>query len=89
MPDSRFLGAPQKVIQERLVRIDGMNQCAELFRQHHCLTTCPAAGVNDDAKRALRQKTQDMQCMKIAPRTQFFYPFEEKVNWVKHSYPHK
>jgi hypothetical protein len=82
MFDSRLPGALHHVIQERLIRINCVNNRAEFLRQRYCLATCPTTCVNDDVKLLRRKKAQHMQSMDIAPWAKLFHSPKEKVNRI-------
>jgi hypothetical protein len=71
------LGASCQVIQERLIRINGVDQRAEFLCQDHCLPTCPATCIYNDIKLSLGKKSQDIQGMGIAAWAKLFHTAEK------------
>ena len=64
------------------MQIDGVYQCAEFLRQHHCPPTCTATCVYDDMKLLYRKTTQDMESVGITPWAKLFHTTEENVDWI-------
>jgi hypothetical protein len=56
-----LLSAPDQVMQEPLIAIEGMNKGAEFLRKRQRLTARTATGIDEDTKLLFRKKAQHMQ----------------------------
>jgi hypothetical protein len=82
MLNSRVRGAPPQVVQERLIRIDGVNQRAEFLRKRQCLTTRPATCVDNYTELPFRKKPQNVQGMGIATWPELLHSSEKQFDRI-------
>src|SRR4029079_12815235 len=78
----RFLRPSREVVQERPMRINRLNDGAELLCQGDCLTPGAAARVDNDSKRPFGKQMQHVQSVHITARAQLFYSAEQKIDRV-------
>src|SRR6267143_2163421 len=87
MSETLFFGAPLQAIQEWLIRINRVNWCSQLARQHHGLRSRAATRVNNDSKPVLRDRSQNIQTKAVVSWTQLVHICEKEVNRIWSFHP--
>src|SRR4030081_1558099 len=87
MSETLFFGAPLQAIQEWVIRINRVNWCSQLARQHHGLTSRAATRVNNDSKPVLRERSQNIQAKAVVSWTQLVHFCEKEVNRIGSFHP--